>query len=58
MGLRGPVERRRDRVTLPPQAPMSALITRASISSVTPGRVAQRALASLARFRAAVWESD
>ena len=37
---------------------MSALITRASISSVTPGRVAIRAPASLARLRAAVWESD
>ena len=37
---------------------MSALITRASISSVTPGRVAIRAPASLAALRAAVWESD
>ncbi len=37
---------------------MSALITRASISSVTPGRVAIRTPASLAALRAAVWESD
>ena len=37
---------------------MSALITRASISSVTPGRVATRAPASVARLRAAVCESD
>jgi hypothetical protein len=37
---------------------MSALITRASISSVTPGSVAIRAPASLARFREAVCESD
>ena len=37
---------------------MSALITRASMSSVTPGRVAIRAPASVARLRAAVWESD
>ena len=37
---------------------MSALITRASISSVTPGSVAIRAPASLARLRAAVCESD
>ena len=37
---------------------MSALITRASISSVTPGIVAIRAPASLAALRAAVWESD
>ena len=37
---------------------MSALITRASISSVTPGRVAARAPASVAALRAAVWESD
>ena len=37
---------------------MSALITRASISSVTPGSVAARAPASVAALRAAVWESD
>ncbi len=37
---------------------MSALITRASISSVTPGIVAIRAPASLAALREAVWESD
>ena len=37
---------------------MSALITRASISSVTPGSVAIRAPASEAALRAAVWESD
>ena len=37
---------------------MSAPITRASISSVTPGIVAIRAPASLAALRAAVWESD
>ena len=37
---------------------MSALITRASISSVTPGSVAIRAPASDAALRAAVWESD
>ena len=37
---------------------MSALITLASISSVTPGRVAMRTPASVAAFRAAVWESD
>ena len=37
---------------------MSALITRASMSSVTPGRVAQRAPASVALFRAAVCERD
>ena len=37
---------------------MSALITRASISSVAPGRVAIRVPASLARLRAAVCESD
>ena len=37
---------------------MSALITRASISSVTPGSVAIRAPASVAALRAAVWESD
>ena len=37
---------------------MSALMTRASISSVTPGSVAIRAPASVAALRAAVWESD
>ena len=37
---------------------MSALITRASISSVAPGRVAIRAPASVAALRAAVCESD
>ena len=37
---------------------MSALITRASMSSVTPGSVAQRVPFWLARFRAAVCESD
>ncbi len=37
---------------------MSAPITRASISSVTPGIVAIRTPASLAALRAAVWESD
>ncbi len=37
---------------------MSALITRASISSVAPGRVATRAPASVAARRAAVCESD
>ena len=37
---------------------MSALITRASISSVTPGSVAIRAPASEAALREAVWESD
>ena len=37
---------------------MSALITRASMSSVTPGSVATRAPFSLARLRAAVCESD
>ncbi len=37
---------------------MSALITRASISSVTPGSVAIRAPASVAALRAAVCESD
>ena len=37
---------------------MSALMTRASISSVTPGSVAVRAPASVAALRAAVWESD
>ena len=37
---------------------MSALITRASISSVTPGSVAIRTPASVAALRAAVWESD
>ena len=37
---------------------MSALITRASMSSVTPGSVAARAPFSVARFRAAVCESD
>ena len=37
---------------------MSALITRASISSVAPGRVATRTPASVAARRAAVWESD
>ncbi len=37
---------------------ISALITRASISSVTPGRVATRTPASLATLRAAVCESD
>ena len=37
---------------------MSALITRASISSVTPGRVAILAPASEAALRAAVCESD
>ena len=37
---------------------MSALITRASISSVAPGRVAIRAPASVAARRAAVCESD
>ena len=37
---------------------ISAPITRASISSVTPGIVAIRTPASLAALRAAVWESD
>ena len=37
---------------------MSAPITRASISSVTPGIEATRTPASLAALRAAVWESD
>ena len=37
---------------------MSADITRASISSVTPGRVAIRTPASVAALRAAVCESD
>ena len=37
---------------------MSALITRASISSVAPGSVAARAPASVAALRAAVCDSD
>src|SRR5882757_1792214 len=36
----------------------SPFISRASISSVTPGRVAIRTPASLAALRAAVWDSD
>ena len=52
------VERARDRCAAPAQRRMSAPITRASISSVTPGIEATRAPASVAALRAAVWESD
>ncbi len=59
--IRASVPRSRISATLPPRRRSSAMssdITRASISTVAPGRVAVRVPDSLARLRAAVCESD